>query len=301
MHPSPAPTIPISDLAAAHGLEIDPSTIVVSELGLDFRVAIAEAADGRSWVMRIPRRSDAADRARVEGRLLAAIGPELSFSVPDWKIHTDDLIAYPLLPGSPGLSIDDAGQPRWHFDLESADYARSLGDVLAELHAVDEEIVADSGIPIESPAEVRARKREEIAAVAAEFEVSQELLDRWRAWLADDRYWPTWTTVTHGEIYPAHQVMEGPTILGLLDWTTAAVGDPARDFAFHQASVSPEAFDLTVDRYVENGRKVWPKLAEHCAHLFSTAAVDLGLFALETDDEEHLAAAREQLGTGPRG
>ncbi|MBR7503217.1 phosphotransferase, partial [Mycobacterium tuberculosis] len=93
----------------------------------------------------------------------------------------------------------------------SADYARSLGDVLAELHAVDEEIVADSGIPIESPAEVRARKREEIAAVAAEFEVSQELLDRWRAWLADDRYWPTWTTVTHGEIYPAHQVMEGPT------------------------------------------------------------------------------------------
>ena len=139
----------------------------------------------------------------------------------------------------------------------------------------------------------------QIAAVAAEFEVSQELLDRWRAWLADDRYWPTWTTVTHGEIYPAHQVMEGPTILGLLDWTTAAVGDPARDFAFHQASVSPEAFDLTVDRYVENGGKVWPKLAEHCAHLFSTAAVDLGLFALETGEEEHLAAAREQLGSEP--
>ncbi|RAD75378.1 aminoglycoside phosphotransferase, partial [Burkholderia multivorans] len=95
-------------------------------------------------------------------------------------------------------------------------------------------------------------------------------------------------------------VMEGPTILGLLDWTTAAVGDPARDFAFHQASVSPEAFDLTVDRYVENGGKGGPKLAEHCAHLFSTAAGHLGLFALETDDEEHLAAAREQLGTAPR-
>lgn len=299
MHPTPADTIPIRDLAAAHGLEINPSTIVLSELGLDFRVAIAEATDERSWVLRIPRRPDAAERARVEGRLLAAVAPHLSFSVPDWQIHTDELIAYPLLPGAPGLRLDDEGQPRWHFDVESTGYAHSLGDVLAELHAIDAEVVRESGIPVESPAEVRARKHEEIAAVAAEFDVAQGRLDRWLHWLGDDRYWPEWTTVTHGEIYPAHQVMEGPTILGLLDWTTASVGDPARDFAFHQASVSTETFAATVDRYVERGGRVWPMLAEHCAHLFSTAAVDLGLYALETGDERHLDAARRQLGSEP--
>ncbi len=293
MHPND--TIPISELAATHGLDIDPTTIVVTEVGLDFRVAIADASDGRSWVMRILRRPDVTERAVVEGRLLSSIAPHLSVSVPDWQIQTDALVAYPLLPGSPGLTIDDDGQPQWHFDVESAVYARSLGDVLAELHGLDPTIVADTGIPMESPDEVRARKREEIGLVTAEFDVAPDLLDRWSAWLGDDRFWPSWTTVTHGEIYPAHQLMDGPVILGLLDWTTASVGDPARDFAFHQASVSPETFDATVRQYVDRGGRVWSMLAEHCAHLFSTAAVELGLYALETGDEGHFAAAKEQL------
>lgn len=88
----------ITELAAAHALVIDPGTIAVNELGLDFRVAIAQADDGKSWVLRIPRRPDVTARADVEGRLLARIAPRLDVAVPDWRIHTADLIAYPLLP-----------------------------------------------------------------------------------------------------------------------------------------------------------------------------------------------------------
>ncbi|GAA1796847.1 MULTISPECIES: macrolide 2'-phosphotransferase [Brevibacterium] len=295
MDQSPRSPLAISELAAEHGLTLVPESVSIDEIGLDFRVAFAEAADGSAWVLRIPRRPDVTERADVEGRFLGSVAPHLSVDVPDWQIHTDRLIAYPLLPGSPGLTLDEDAQPRWHFDVEATDYAHSLGDVLAELHAVDPAVVRDSGIPILSPAEVRQQKREDIAAVVREFEVAEDLRERWAAWLDDDRYWPTWSTVTHGEIYPAHQLMEGTRIVGLLDWTTAAVGDPARDFMFHQMSVSPEAFDLTVERYVERGGRVWPKLAEHCAEMFSTAAVDLGLYALDTGDVGHLEAAREQL------
>src|SRR5699024_12560720 len=70
----------IRELARAHGLDIL-RTVTVNELGLDFQVAIAEAADGLSWVLRIPRRPDAASRAAVEGRFLSAIAPHLSGAV----------------------------------------------------------------------------------------------------------------------------------------------------------------------------------------------------------------------------
>lgn len=44
----------IRELAQDHGLDIVPETIAVNEIGLDFQVAIAEAVDGQSWVLRIP-------------------------------------------------------------------------------------------------------------------------------------------------------------------------------------------------------------------------------------------------------
>lgn len=288
-------TTTIRELAESHGLDIDPKTIIVNELGLDFQVAIAKAVDGQSWVLRIPRRPDVTDRATVEGRFLRNIAPHLSVAVPDWQIHTEYLIAYPLLPGEPGLTIDEQGQPQWHFDVEAAEYAESLGDFLAELHSVDPSIVRSSGIAEYSPAEVKAHKRDDIARVVAEFDVEQSLRERWNAWLDDDSYWPKFTTVTHGEVYPAHQLMDGPKNLSILDWTTAAVGDPARDFMFHHASVSAEAFDATIRRYVENGGQVWPKFAAHCGELFSTSPVELGLYALQTGDADHIEAAKAQL------
>ena len=156
-------------------------------------------------------------------------------------------------------------------------------------------LVRDSGIPELSPAEVRQHKREDIDRVVCEFEVAPELSRRWNQWLDDDSYWPTFTTVTHGDVYPAHQLMDGPTNLSILDWTTAAISDPARDFMFHRASVSAAAFEATIARYVQAGGRVWPRFADHCAELYSTSPVELGLFALQTGDPELLSAARAQL------
>ena len=123
----------ITELAAANGLSILPETIKINELGLDFRVAIAEAKDRQRWVLRIPRRPDVMPRATVEGRLLKRVAPHLDVAVPDWRIQSADLIAYPLLPGEPGLTIADDGTPTWHFNEESPTFANSLGEFLARL------------------------------------------------------------------------------------------------------------------------------------------------------------------------
>ena len=122
--------------ASDHGLDIVPETITVNELGLDFQVAIAEAVDGQSWVLRIPRRPDVTDRAAVEGRFLQCDctpsqrrGPRLA------DPHAGPHRLSRCCPVNLDLTIDEQGQPQWHFDVEADEYAQSLGDFLAELHS----------------------------------------------------------------------------------------------------------------------------------------------------------------------
>lgn len=282
-------------LAAAHDLALNGASVSVNELGLDFRVAIAETLDGEAWVLRIPRRHDVIARAEIEARLLQSVAPHLSAAVPDWRIHTDELIAYPLLPGKPGLTLDEAGAPVWHFDVASLTYAESLGDLLAELHAIDPAEVRDTGVVFRTSDETRQSWESDIETVAAEFDIAGDLRDRWQRWLNDDSYWPDQAVVTHGEIYAAHTLIRDERISAVLDWTTASVGDPAKDFMFQQVTAPPEVFDATVQRYVERGGKVWPRLAEHCAEIFAASPVPYGLFALQTGDPEHRQAAAAQL------
>lgn len=285
----------ITRSAAAHGLELDEASVELNEMGLDFRVAIARTRGGEPWVLRIPRRSEVLGRAATEARILRVVAPHLTAAVPDWRIQTPELIAYPLLPGVPGLELNDQGEPEWHVDVSAPSFATSLGDLLAQLHSIDAAEARPTGIECRDPSEVREAWRADIAKVAAEFEVAPQLIERWTAWLSEDSYWPGWSVLTHGEIYPGHLLVIDNEVTAVLDWTTAAVGDPAKDFMFHQATASAEAFSLTVDRYVERGGRVWPRLAEHCAEMFSASPVTYGLYALQTGEEQHLEAAAAQL------
>jgi macrolide phosphotransferase len=288
----------IRALAASAGLMLDDGPVRVNEMGLDFRVAIVRDTTGRHWVLRIPRRPDATARAQDEAAILRLVAPHLTPAVPDWQISRPDLIAYPLLPGEPGLTLDADGAPVWHLDMSSLRYARSLGDFLAELHGIDPDEATAAGVRTRSPDEVRPAGRTDNDRVAAEFELAPHLQDRWAAWLDEDSYWPRWSVLTHGEVYPAHTLVVEDRITSVLDWTTAAVDDPARDFAFHHSAASAEAFTATLQRYTERGGRVWPRLAEHCAEILSASSVAYGLFALETGVDEHRLAAAAQLNPG---
>lgn len=286
-------------LAAEHGLALDGASISVNEMGLDFQVVLARTTTGEDWVLRIPRRAEVMERAAVEGRVLKIIAPRLSVTVPDWRIHTAQLIAYPLLPGEPGLELDATGTPIWRVDASSPSYSLTLGELLAELHSIEPADVATTGAKIHSPAEVRRAWRENIEKVSRGFIVAGHLLERWEAWLEQDSYWPEHSVFTHGEIYPGHTLIRDGRISGVLDWTTAAVGDPARDFAYHQTLATPEAFQSTVDRYVECGGRAWPRLAEHCAELASAFPLTYGVYVLDTGDETHREGAAAQLNPPP--
>ena len=219
--PPPADLEQLLALAADHGLDLLGDSLRTEEIGLDFRVAFARSRDGQDWVLRIPRRAEVLSRAAVEGRLLAHLAPHLDVAIPDWRISTARLIAYPLLPGTPGLTVDPDGSVRWHLDMASTEYALTLGIFLAQLHAVDPVAAAATGIPSRTPEQVRAGWREDLARVAEAFPIAPALRERWEAWLAKDSYWPDLSVLTHGEVYPGHTLVRGERLSAVLDWTTA--------------------------------------------------------------------------------
>jgi macrolide phosphotransferase len=286
----------VVELAWKHGLRVDPASLRFNEAGLDYRIAFGKTNDGGDWVLRLPRRPDVAAKIEAEARILKLLAPELPARLPDWQICTSELIAYPLLPGHPGLTLDgETGAPIFHYDPTSANYAVSLGRFIAALHRIEPEQAQRAGLSVRTPTQVRDEWRSNIARVTAEFEVAKPLLERWQRWLEEDSYWPAYTTLTHGELYPAHVLIDDDALVcAVLDWTTAKVDDPALDFTFQQMLAGP-SFDVTVKAYEEAGGRSHPRLRERCAELLAASPIVYGVFALTTGQPEHRAAAAVQL------
>lgn len=297
MEPEPGTEEPALALALRHGLELAPGTVRFEEAGLDYRVAFAAASrTGEQWVLRIPRRPDVAARVADERRVLDFVRPRLPVAVPDWRIAGPELVAYPLLPGRPGLTLDAAGQPVWHLDPASPEYARSLAEVVASLHRLDPAAAAAAGVPAETPDQVRRRWAADLERVLGEFDVAEEVVARWRAWLDDDGLWPRDTVLTHGELYPAHVLLDpGNRILSVLDWTTAGVGDPALDLMYQHLIAPPDAFAATVRAYEELTGRHELRLAARCEALVAAGPLNYALFALASGEPEHRATAAAQL------
>jgi aminoglycoside phosphotransferase (APT) family kinase protein len=289
----------LRELASHHGLIVD--DVRINEAGLDYRVAFVRVANGDEWVLRIPRRPDVAARLPEERRILDFLGSRLSVATPRWEVCSEQLIAYRRLPGSPGLTLDASGQPVWHFDPSSPEFAAALGRLIAELQAIDGEEARRAGVPAVSAGELRASWRADLARVQSAFEIAPHLLERWEAWLGDDALWPDLTAFSHGELYAAHVLIDTPgRIVGVLDWTTARVGDPAVDFTY-QHMMGPAAFEATEAAYLRAGGREHPHLAARCAELAAAAPLTYGIFALRSGDPQHLASAAAQLNPADRG
>ncbi|WP_293954810.1 macrolide 2'-phosphotransferase [uncultured Corynebacterium sp.] len=284
--------VEIMELARAHDLDLDPASLNIIEMGLDFRVVLATAVDGHEWVLRIPRHPTVMQRAASEAAVLKVVARHLSVEVPNWQIHTPELIAYPLLPGTPGLELNDQGEPIWNVNVSAPAYVDSLARVIAEIHAIP---VTAVPLPQPSLEQVRENWRTDIDRVTAHFPVDNALLTRWQTWIDDASYWPGHTVLTHGEIYAGHTLVDNSQITGVIDWTTASINDPARDLMMQQMSGTPESFERFLRQYVEHGGQIWPRIREHCRELSSTAPLGFALYALEVDNLELRETATQLL------
>ncbi|SIO56559.1 macrolide phosphotransferase [Singulisphaera sp. GP187] len=287
----------VAALARRHGLT-PIGEIELNDLGLDFRAAFTTDEDDTDWVLRIPRRPDVWPRAENEARVLALLKGRLPVEVPDWRIVTPELIAYPRLAGTTAVTVDPATkEPTWNIDKDNPAFVASFARTLAALHGIDPAEAAAAGLPVSSPEEARRAFAADLDRVKREIGIGDSLWHRWRTWLDDDASWPPFTTLVHGDLHVGHVLVnETSHATGVLDWTEAEVSDPAIDFIFHLMGFGEPGLERLLNEYEAAGGRTWPGIRRHIGERLAAFPIKYALFALLSGADEHLAAVRTQLG-----
>ena len=285
----------ILSLAFKYGIPIQ-KIISTNELGLDFQTSIGESVDGKKWILRVPRRKNIFSQIQKEQGHLNFLKSKVSFDVPDWKVVNPELIAYPLLTDKPALEVNPATQEFiWNVDLESYKYSQSLGLVLYELHQLTQE-AHDFGLPLRTPEKIRKELLDEIDLVKTQLGLSNHLEEKWRTWIDDDTYWPSFSTIIHGDLYAGHTLVNSEErITGIIDWSEMQIGDSSIDFAGHYIGLGEIQLDKTLLAYEKLGGRTWPRMKEHIVQRALAAPLKFGVFALKTKDDNQIQAAKEQL------
>lgn len=175
-----------------------------------------------------------AERTRREVALLAAVASRSTLPVPEPVFADPDagVIAYRRLPGLPLIE---------HPVAEPARLAPVLGRFLGRLHQT----------PLEEVEHLVERDAEEDYR-----EVSRHLPASARRRIEDflGRTPPAEARTEvfcHNDLGTEHMLVDAGagTITGVIDWTDAAITDPARDFALFYRDLGPEVCRLSLAHY----------------------------------------------------
>lgn len=290
----------ILTLAHQHGLTLQADSLQFNESGLDFQVVFATDAKGDRWVLRLPRREDVLPSVEQEKRTLELVVPLLAVEAPQWTVCTDELIAYRALSGTPAGTIDvDAKAYLWSIDITHLpdQFHESLARGMVSLHHIDCEQARAAGLPVATIDESRTAMQRRMDFVKREFGVSEALWHRWQSWLQKDEIWPQMTVLTHGDLHAGHILIDTQAqVTGLIDWTEAAVADPAVDFVAHFRTFGEAALEKLISAYDRMGGYTWSGMAEHVTELAAAYPVAIAEFALKSNLDEYKQMARQGLG-----
>lgn len=205
------------------------------------------------------------------------------FQVPDWSIFSEELIAYKQLSGVPAATIDIERQEYvWNFNEKNAptEYNISLGKVLANLHSLPQQKFNNIGVEMLTANELRTSMKQRMNRVKEQYDINQNLWDRWQAWLAEDSFWPSHVGVKHGDIHPGHILIDNKNnVTGLIDWTEVGVADVSIDFTSHYLLFGKDGLTNLIHSYDNAGGKTWSRMDEHIIELLTTSGITVAEYA----------------------
>ena len=190
---------------------------------------------GGQYVVRFPKREEAAAALLTEVKLLTWLAPQLPLAVPAYAFFTPGHDAaltyggYAKLPGTPSLLID---VERSHLDVigpEIGIFLRPLHDASAEeARALG---VGDDDDPLLEEWEHDAL--DDLSVATGRGYVSSDVAKRW-AQVLTNRPSPGHVPgcLIHGDFAAEHVLLdEHGTPAAVIDWSDMVLGDPARDLS----------------------------------------------------------------------
>ncbi|SEN72806.1 macrolide phosphotransferase [Amphibacillus marinus] len=292
-------TLKLQQLAHKHGLNILLDSITFNESGVDFQVAYAKDEYDNKWILRIPRRRESLRHAQLEQEALAIIGQHASFEVPKWSIISEEFVAYQQLGGNPAATIDMELQDYiWSFDNMKvpAEYNHSLGQALANLHALPQAPFKKIGIEYLPANQLRSHMKERMKKVNQTYDINPSRWQCWQDWLADDTLWPTHVGVKHGDLHPGHILINNNyQVTGIIDWTEVGIADVSVDFMSHYLLFGQTGLRQLLDAYQNAGGKTWPRMNEHIVNLLTTSGITVAEYAETSGLPEMHETAKQML------
>lgn len=124
----------------------------------------------------------------------------------------------------------------------------SVAATLRSIHTLPQALVHDAGLPIWSATESRENAARVVQRANATRLLPASVEHRWNEVLEDVSLWEFEPTVTHGNLSVDQLLVHNEHVTGVLGWSTLAVDDPARDFAWLVAS-GEDTFEAVVSLY----------------------------------------------------
>lgn len=210
--------------------DVDTGTIQPLGSGWEFDVYLT----GDGWVFRFPRREEYSSAFGRERSVLELVGPALAPSVlvPRVELWGQPCASfrYPFAGHRlvPGLPADDLRVP------ESPHLAGQIGNVLGRLHGVPaDEALAAGFVPEDDASDewLEEAKRDSMHLHGICTDVD-DALDWLHRVVELPRAYAGTRRAIHNDICPDHLIVDPGSgdLVGLIDWTDAALADPVLDF-----------------------------------------------------------------------
>lgn len=135
-------------------------------------------------------------------------------------------------------------------DLEDdAILLASIAESIAAIHALPPSIVQQGGLPDRSPRDQRLLVTRMVDRAQATRRLPATVHRRWTEVLEASELWDFAPRVVHGSLSDDTLLVEHDSVVGVLDWSALAVGDPASDLAW-LLEANDGVFDTVVTRYL---------------------------------------------------
>lgn len=216
-----------------------------------FDAALLTDRSGLHYVVRSPRRPEAAATLEAEGRVLTALTAGARARLP---------FAAPTIVGSLGRPVTvvagyvPGSRLRPNTVRAGGGLALSIGRAVAAVHDLPTGLAAEHALPSQSNRKAATAVRELVTRTEATGVVPVALTDRWAAAAADDALWQFRPTIVHGRL-AADDVLvaagdDGDSaVSGMLGWSALALGDPAKDLAWALGLPQPGAAGTVLESY----------------------------------------------------
>lgn len=277
-------------LVAAHLGGYRADTVVPLGQGQD---NVAYEVGGR-LIVRFGKESDADARsARVEreARLLAIVAAVSPLPVPE-PVFVDPAagcLAYRRLPGRSLLEVAPSARA-----ARAAPVAAELGRLLGALHAVPPDRVAGLVDVDDQPLPEWLREAAELDGA-----LGAAVPDRYRPALArflagpPPAPHPGRLVFSHNDLGIEHVLVDPETlaVTGILDWTDAALVDPAYDFGLLHRDLGPAAVSAGLDCYTPSTVDADPGFADRALFYARCSALEDLAYGLESGEHGYAEQA----------